>query len=147
MYSQNGALLVSPAAVVATDQPEMRMNTKTSSRKPAATVSITRAKAKTTVATPVKSKTAETARGRVTRSKEVLAVPAANVFSGSKQAGLIAMLRNPVGANIEKLMALTGWQSHTIRGTISGVLRKKLGLNVTCEPSAKSGTRMYRIAE
>jgi hypothetical protein len=44
-----------------------------------------------------------------------------------------------------KMMAVTGWQAHTVRGTISGVLRKKLGLNVTCESSAKSGERVYRI--
>jgi hypothetical protein len=43
------------------------------------------------------------------------------------------------------MMTLTGWQAHTIRGTISGVLRKKLGLNVTCTPSTDSGARLYRI--
>ena len=75
-----------------------------------------------------------------------VAVPAEPLYA-SKQAYLIAMLRTPSGASIEQMMSFTGWQAHTVRGTISGVLRKKLGLNVTCTPSAESGTRRYRIVE
>jgi hypothetical protein len=63
----------------------------------------------------------------------------------SKQARLIAALRAAPGATIDQMMTLTGWQPHTVRGTISGVLRKKLGLNVTCEGPSKSGERCYRI--
>lgn len=63
----------------------------------------------------------------------------------SKQARLIAMLRALPGATIEQMMTLTGWQAHTVRGTISGVLRKKLGLNVTCEVRDGSGRSLYRI--
>ena len=43
-------------------------------------------------------------------------------------------------------LTLTGWQAHTVRGTISGVLRKRLGLSVTCAASEGGGTRVYRIA-
>lgn len=64
----------------------------------------------------------------------------------SKQAQLIAKLGAASGTTIQQMMALTGWQAHTVRGMISGVLRKKLGLNVTCEASAESGERIYRIA-
>lgn len=63
----------------------------------------------------------------------------------SKQTRLIALLKTTPGATIDQMMALTGWQAHSVRGTISGVLRKKLGLNVTCEPSADSNDRLYRI--
>ena len=42
------------------------------------------------------------------------------------------------------MIALTGWQAHTVRGTISGVLRKRLGLNVECA-TGDSGARVYRI--
>lgn len=73
-------------------------------------------------------------------------VPAfADPFRESKQAYLIAQLRNPAGASIDQMITLTGWQAHTIRGTISAVLRKKLGLNVICEAATGSGTRRYRI--
>jgi hypothetical protein len=44
------------------------------------------------------------------------------------------------------MMALTGWQAHSVRGAISGVLRKKLGLKVRCDRYADGGTRVYRIA-
>ncbi len=52
---------------------------------------------------------------------------------GTKQATLIAMLRAPGGATIAEIMAATGWQSHTVRGAMSGALKKKLGLEVTSE--------------
>jgi hypothetical protein len=63
----------------------------------------------------------------------------------SKQARLIAMLQAAPGATIDQMTKLTGWQAHTVRGTISGVLRKKLGLSVTLATGA-DGARIYRIA-
>ena len=63
---------------------------------------------------------------------------------GTKQATLIAMLRAPDGATIEEIMAATGWQSHTVRGAMSGALKKKLGLEVTSEKVENRG-RVYRI--
>ena len=65
----------------------------------------------------------------------------------NKQARLIALLRSPKGGTIEQMTALTGWQAHTVRGTISGVLRKRLGLNVACAAAADDGVRVYRIVE
>jgi hypothetical protein len=63
----------------------------------------------------------------------------------SKQARAIAMLRTPSGATIEALMRVTGWQSHSVRGFLAGVVRKKLGLNLV-STAADSG-RVYRIAD
>jgi uncharacterized protein DUF3489 len=65
--------------------------------------------------------------------------------SESKQAQIIAMLRAPGGATIEALMRATGWQSHSVRGFLAGVIRKKLGLNLV-SAAADSG-RVYRIAD
>lgn len=64
---------------------------------------------------------------------------------GTKQATLIALLRRPEGATLGQMVSATGWQSHTVRGALSGALRKKLGLTIF---SAKAtGTeRTYRIA-
>ncbi|CAM4201980.1 DUF3489 domain-containing protein [Palleronia rufa] len=62
---------------------------------------------------------------------------------GTKQATLIAMLRAPDGATIAEIMAATGWQSHTVRGAMSGALKKKLGLNITSEKIEGRG-RVYR---
>lgn len=63
---------------------------------------------------------------------------------GTKQATLIAMLRAPDGATIAEIMAATGWQSHTVRGAMSGALKKKLGLEVTSEKVEDRG-RVYKL--
>lgn len=63
---------------------------------------------------------------------------------GTKQATLIAMLRAPDGATIAEIMTATGWQSHTVRGAMSGALKKKLGLEVTSEKVEDRG-RVYKL--
>ena len=64
--------------------------------------------------------------------------------AGTKLAKLVASLQNPDGATIFQLMCSTGWQCHTIRGAISGMLRKKYGLKIEMAASA-NGERVYRI--
>ncbi len=54
------------------------------------------------------------------------------------------MLSQPKGATIADLVAATGWQTHSVRGAISGALKKKLGLAVTSERVEDRG-RVYRI--
>jgi len=66
------------------------------------------------------------------------------VRSGTKLAALVMALRRPQGATSLELMLSTGWQPHTVRGAISGMLRKKLGLSVTSEKRA-DGQRAYRV--
>lgn len=61
----------------------------------------------------------------------------------SKQEILIALMRRAEGATIEDLISSSGWQRHSIRGVISGVLKKRLGF--TIESSSIDGVRMYRI--
>jgi hypothetical protein len=63
---------------------------------------------------------------------------------GTKLAGLIDALRQPGGATVNQIMAATQWQAHTVRGAISGIVRKKLGYNVVSEKGA-DGDRLYRI--
>jgi Protein of unknown function (DUF3489) len=64
----------------------------------------------------------------------------------SKQSQVIELLKKKTGTTIEEMMVLTGWQAHTVRGIISGALKKRLGLNVVSITGA-SGTRTYRITE
>ena len=63
---------------------------------------------------------------------------------GTKLAALVVALRRPQGATSLQLMLATGWQPHTVRGAISGMLRKKLGLNVVLAHN-DSGERVYRV--
>jgi len=55
------------------------------------------------------------------------------------------MLRTSVGATIASLATATGWQPHSVRGFLAGVVRKKLGLNLVSEIGDKG--RVYRIRD
>ena len=67
------------------------------------------------------------------------------IRAGTKQAQIIALLQRPEGAAIPEIVAETGWQAHSVRGVISGALKKKLGLPITTEQVAGRG-RCYRLA-
>ena len=60
--------------------------------------------------------------------------------AGTKQAQIIALLQRPQGASIGEIVAATGWQAHSVRGMISGALKKKLGLPITSEKVDGRGT-------
>jgi hypothetical protein len=63
----------------------------------------------------------------------------------TKQAVVIQMLKRPEGATVAQIMAATNWLNHTVRGTLSGVLRKRLGLTVVSARNPE-GVSVYRIA-
>ena len=64
---------------------------------------------------------------------------------GTKQALLIDLLERKTGATIDEIVEATSWQAHSVRGAISGTLKKKLGLTVSSEKTEGRG-RVYRIA-
>ena len=66
------------------------------------------------------------------------------VRSETKQSNAIEMLRAPAGASIQALMKATGWQQHSVRGFLAGVVRKRLKLNL--ESALEDGVRIYRVA-
>lgn len=67
------------------------------------------------------------------------------IRAGTKQAQIIAMLQRPEGATIAEMVEATSWQSHTVRGSLSGALKKKLGLPITAEKVEGRGT-VYKLA-
>lgn len=64
----------------------------------------------------------------------------------NKQDKLVALLSRPEGATIADLTAATGWQAHSVRGAMSGALKKKLKLTILSE-KAEGKERTYRIGK
>ena len=62
----------------------------------------------------------------------------------SKQARVIAMLQSPTGTTIAAIMKATGWQQHSVRGFLAGVVRKRLKLKLAS--NKVNGNRIYQIA-
>jgi outer membrane biosynthesis protein TonB len=84
---------------------------------------------KTEAATPKPARTKKPAEPRALRV--------------TKQSKVIDTLCRPEGATIAEIMEMTGWQEHSVRGFISGAVKKKLGLTV--ERITEDGRIYYRI--
>jgi len=76
-------------------------------------------------------------------SRKGVANPAAG--GGSKQAIVLAQLRQPTGTTIVAIMKATGWQQHSVRGFLAGIVRKRLGLNL--DSLRVDGARVYRVTD
>jgi hypothetical protein len=92
----------------------------------------------TKTTTPAKTAT----RSVKAKAAEPVPTPAPIVLK-SKQAIILDLLKHPQGATVEELMQATGWQRHSVYGTLSGVVKKRLGLNVVSAHEARG--RIYRI--
>jgi hypothetical protein len=64
--------------------------------------------------------------------------------TGSKTAKFLGLLKRSGGATSADLMKATGWQAHSVRGFISGVLGRKMGLKVT-STKVEDGKRRYSL--
>jgi hypothetical protein len=63
---------------------------------------------------------------------------------GSKTAKVLDLLKRPDGVTLKELMKATGWQSHSVRGFLSGTVGKKMGLAVT-STKGDAGERTYSV--
>jgi Protein of unknown function (DUF3489) len=85
-------------------------------------------------------------RAHVARSKAkphqraTLPKKAATARHGSKTAKILDLLRRPSGVTLKELIKTTGWQSHSVRGFLSG--RKKMGIPIESSSRA-DGERVY----
>lgn len=64
----------------------------------------------------------------------------------SKSETILQALKRKRGASLDELCTITGWKTHSIRGHISGTLRKKKKLNISSDLT-KTGVRRYRLIE
>jgi uncharacterized protein DUF3489 len=69
---------------------------------------------------------------------------AANGRQGIKTAKFLDLLKLSGGATSADLMKATGWQAHSVRGFISGVLGRKMGLKITAV-KVEDGERRYSL--
>ncbi len=84
-------------------------------------------------AAPVASKPAPAGRPRKPKATEPT----------GKLSALVEMLKRPEGASVADMMAATGWQAHSVRGAMSGSLKKAFGL--TIDSTKTEAGRVYRI--
>jgi hypothetical protein len=87
--------------------------------KPATQVAATKGK-------PNKDATKRTGRHTAPAAKKTVKV----AREGSKKSEVIDLMRRSQGVTLAEIMELTGWQSHTVRGFVSGTRIKKLSLKV-----------------
>ena len=63
--------------------------------------------------------------------------------AGSKLAIIVELLARPEGATISEMAGATGWQEHSVRGALSGILAKRYGVALASEVVEGRG-RVYR---
>ena len=72
-------------------------------------------------------------------------VPVASTTAETKQSIVLTMLRRPNGASITEIIEATDWQPHSVRGFMSGALKKRLSIDVISE-KGEDGVRRYFVA-
>jgi hypothetical protein len=91
------------------------------------------------------------AKGKATKKaiaeKDTPAAPAnaRTARSGSKTEIVLELLKREGGVTAEELMTATGWQTHSVRGFLSGTVGKKMGLEVNSVKN-EAGDRRYTLA-
>jgi hypothetical protein len=66
--------------------------------------------------------------------------------AGSKTVKVLTLLQRPGGVSMKELMKATGWQTHSVRGFLSGTVGKKMQLPLTSTKDA-GGERRYVVAK
>lgn len=64
----------------------------------------------------------------------------------SKSEQVLKLLRRKKGASLAEMQEATGWQAHSVRGFLSGTVKKRMGLPLQSEQSEKGGRRYLIVA-
>jgi hypothetical protein len=98
------------------------------------------------------SESPKPAKGRQAASKPAgkgtkrASKPAREKDTGTSKIDLLkSMLGSKSGMTVPEASKATGWLTHSVRGVMSGVLKKKLGLKIDSEKVEGRG-RVYRLA-
>ena len=91
-----------------------------------------------------KPKAAAAKPKKAARAKKAAKPKAEGVREGTKTAKVLDLLKRSGGATLSQIMKATGWQSHSVRGFISGTLGKKMGLTVA-SVKGEDGERNYSL--
>ena len=94
---------------------------------------------------PVKSQSSSKSPKTRRSSKQATSQARRSRTGTTKHARVLAMLRSKGGATVAAIARTTGWQPHSVRGFLAGVIKKKLRLNLASEKT-KLG-RIYRVVE
>ena len=62
----------------------------------------------------------------------------------TKKETCIALQKRVRGASLAELQKATGWQAHSVRGFLSGTVKKLAGVTLVSEQT-EGGVRRYRI--
>ena len=118
------------------EQPKAATKPTAAPRKPRVAPS----KAKSGKKAPTAKKAAKPAKS----AKKAGKAKPAGAREGSKTEQVLNLLRQPGGVTLKDLMKVTGWQPHSVRGFLSGTIRKKMGLTVT-STKGENEERTYSI--
>lgn len=66
------------------------------------------------------------------------------IIKVSKNEALLKLLHGNSGATLAQMQKATGWQPHSVRGFLSGTVKRRLGLNLKTK-EGKGGERRYVI--
>ena len=107
-----------------------------------------KARKKASTTTPqrghVAKKSRPTKRAKSARKSPKRPHKTKSAHAGRKTKKILDLLKRPGGVTAKQLVQLTGWQPHSVRGFLSGIVSKKMGLTVT-STRGDTGDRTYAV--
>jgi predicted HTH transcriptional regulator len=85
-----------------------------------------------------------TKRAKSARKSQKKSHTTKSARTGRKTKKILDLLKRPGGVTAKQLMQVTGWQPHSLRGFLSGIVNKKMGLRVT-STRGDTGDRTYSV--